>query len=74
MSARPRKRSLMVAGHRTSLSLEDGFWKALHDVAAQRGLSIPALVEEIDMSRAGGASLSGAVRLYLLDYFRQRAR
>ncbi|MGD9868726.1 MAG: ribbon-helix-helix domain-containing protein [Hyphomicrobiales bacterium] len=73
MSARPRKRSVMVAGHRTSLSLEDAFWKALHEVAAGRGVSVPVLVEQIDKTRAG-ASLSGAIRVYLLEDFRRRAR
>jgi len=63
-----RKRSVKIAGHSTSLSLEGVFWDALKEVAAARGLSLNALIEEIDRGR--GANLSSAVRIYLLDYFR----
>lgn len=63
-----RKRSVKIAGHSTSLSLEGVFWDALKEVAAVRGLSLNALIEEIDRGR--GANLSSAVRIFLLDYFR----
>jgi predicted DNA-binding ribbon-helix-helix protein len=63
-----RKRSVKIAGHSTSLSLEGVFWDALKEVAASRGLSINALIEEIDRGR--GANLSSAVRVYLLNHFR----
>lgn len=65
-----RKRSVKIAGHSTSLSLEGVFWNALKEVAAARGLSINALIEEIDRGR--GANLSSAVRVYLLDHYRTR--
>jgi predicted DNA-binding ribbon-helix-helix protein len=64
MSARVIKHSLVIAGHRTSISLEDAFWRALKDCASARGLSLPALVKEIDSTR-GDANLSSAIRVYL---------
>ena len=63
------KRSLTIAGHRTSISLEEPFWDALKDIAADRGLSLSALVAEIDNSRASGG-LSSSVRVYVLEYYR----
>jgi len=51
------KRSLTVAAHRTSISLEDAFWTGLRDIAASRGMTAAALVAEIDRNR-GGANLS----------------
>ena len=59
------KRSLTVAGHRTSLSLEPEFWQALRNAATARGLSVSTLVSEIDRTR-GSRNLSGAVRVWLL--------
>lgn len=59
------KRSLVVAGHSTSISLEDAFWSALKAVAQERGRSIAAVVGEIDQDRHG-ANLSSAIRVYLL--------
>ena len=63
------KRSIGIAGHRTSISLEDAFWDALRDLAAARGLSLPGLVAEIDQGR-GGANLSSAIRVYVLKAVR----
>jgi predicted DNA-binding ribbon-helix-helix protein len=60
-----QKRSLSIAGHRTSLALEPEFWSALAAVAAKRGLSLAGLVGEIDRAREGG-NLSSAVRVFLL--------
>jgi len=59
------KHSLVVAGHRTSISLEDAFWQALKAAAQSRDLSIAALVAEIDAGR-GAANLSSAIRVFLL--------
>ena len=59
------KRSLTIAGHRTSLSLEPEFWEALQKAAAKRKLTAAALVAEIDQSR-GERNLSSAVRVWLL--------
>ena len=67
------KRSLTVAGHRTSISLEDPFWEALAEIAAARRSSVAALVAAIDRGREGDASLSAAVRLFVLDWYRKAA-
>lgn len=62
-----RKRSVVIAGHRTSLSVEQAFWDALRRIAAARGLSLNRLIEEIDRDRsAAGGNLSSAVRVYVL--------
>jgi len=61
-----RKRSVTIAGHRTSISLEPEFWAALEAAAAARALSLPRLIGEIDRGRAG-RSLSSALRVFLLD-------
>lgn len=68
-----RKRSLTIAGHRTSISLEDAFWTALKQVAAEQGRTAADLVADIDSTR-GPSGLSSAIRTYLLDYYRQRCR
>jgi len=60
-----RKRSISIAGHRTSLSLEPEFWAALDAAARARGLSLARLVGEIDRERAG-RNLSSAIRVFLL--------
>ena len=65
-SARVLKRSLAIAGHRTSVSLEDAFWRRLQAIAAARGLSVSALAAEIDAAR-GEANLSSAIRVHVLE-------
>ena len=62
--SRLRKRSVLVAGHRTSVSLEDAFWEVLKELADQRGLSVNQLVAEVDEGRSG--NLSSALRVYVL--------
>ena len=64
-SGRVIKRSLVVAGHSTSVSLEEEFWMALKANAAARALSVAALVADIDRSRKG-ANLSSSLRVYCL--------
>jgi len=64
-----RKRSVTIAGHRTSLSLEEPFWQALKDQARAEGLSAAALIERIDRERT--TNLSSALRVYLLGRARQ---
>lgn len=63
---RPRKRSLAIAGHRTSISLEQPFWEGLRAIALERGVAIATLVAAIDAVR-GEASLSSAIRLFVYD-------
>jgi predicted DNA-binding ribbon-helix-helix protein len=64
--ARIVKRSLTISGHRTSISLEDPFWRRLKALAAERSQSLSALVAEIDASRLD-ANLSSAIRVYVLE-------
>jgi len=63
------KRSVRIAGHATSVSLEAAFWQGLSDIAAVRGLSVSALLAAIDASRSG--NLSSAIRLFVLDSARR---
>lgn len=65
-----QKRSMRIAGHRTSIALEAEFWRALEQIAATRGLSMPTLIASIDQKRAASApeaSLASAVRVYVLQ-------
>jgi predicted DNA-binding ribbon-helix-helix protein len=64
-----RKRSLIIAGHSTSLSLEDEFWQDLRAIARGRNLSLSALVGTIDAKRQG--NLSSALRLFVRDCYRR---
>ncbi|MCH8808493.1 MAG: ribbon-helix-helix domain-containing protein [Proteobacteria bacterium] len=65
MSQTVKKRSVEIAGHRTSLSLEEAFWRALKRIAARDGVSINKLIEQIDRERGG--NLSSTVRIYVLE-------
>ena len=69
---RPLKRSFTIRSHRTSISLEAPFWDALQSVANESNLPIAQLVARIDETR-GTTGLSSAVRLWLLEHYRQRA-
>lgn len=66
------KHSLTIAGHRTSISLENEFWTSLKAIAGLRRLSLAALVAEIDRGR-GTANLSSAIRLFVLEEVRRAA-
>ena len=66
------KRSLTVAGHRTSVSLEEPFWLALTEIAATRRSSVAALVAQIDRSRPTRTNLSAAIRVFVLDWYRKQ--
>ncbi|MDI1286279.1 MAG: ribbon-helix-helix domain-containing protein [Reyranella sp.] len=74
------KRSVTIDGHRTSISLEDAFWTELSAIARQRGLSLNALVAEIDRARGTlqgvdkGGNLSSALRLHVLDELKKARR
>ena len=70
--SRTLKRSVTLAGHRTSISLEEEFWDALQIIRQDRGTSINELISEIDQARAEqgyNVGLSSAVRVYVLNYF-----
>jgi len=66
------KRSIVVAGHKTSVSLEEAFWNGMKEISALRNITLSELVGEIDSNRQQG-NLSSAIRLFVLDYFRSRA-
>ena len=63
------KRSIVIAGHKTSVSLEDQFWDALKQIAAERKVTLSDVVQEVDQKRKQG-DLSSAIRLFVLDYYR----
>ena len=65
------KRSIVIGGHKTSVSLENEFWTSLKDIAKSRHSTLSGLVAVIDNRRLGG-NLSSAVRLFVLDYFRMQ--
>jgi predicted DNA-binding ribbon-helix-helix protein len=76
------KRSIVIAGHRTSISLEDTFWKALKDIAKTRGETLSEIVAAIDDKRQDGkydgkhdgkhgGNLSSAIRVFVLDHYRR---
>ena len=66
-----QKRSVRIAGHPTSISLEDAFWEALRELASDRKMRLSELVEEIDAGR-GQQNLSSAIRVFVLTSFRTR--
>jgi predicted DNA-binding ribbon-helix-helix protein len=66
------KRSIVIAGHKTSVSLEDAFWQGLKQIAAGRNLTLSDLVASIDHDRLQG-NLSSAIRLFVLDHYRSRS-
>jgi predicted DNA-binding ribbon-helix-helix protein len=66
------KRSIVIAGHKTSVSLEDAFWKGLKEIATSRDMTLSDLVASIDTDRRHG-NLSSAIRLFVLDHYRAQA-
>jgi predicted DNA-binding ribbon-helix-helix protein len=70
MSSGPVKRSVMIAGHATSISLEPIFWEALREAAAEEGLPLSALVARLDAKRIQAAdppNLASAIRVWLFE-------
>jgi predicted DNA-binding ribbon-helix-helix protein len=67
-----RKRSLTIAGHRTSLALEQEFWDGLEAMAAASSKSLPALIRDIDEER-DNANLSSAIRIAIVRWYRDEA-
>lgn len=64
-----KKRSITIAGHRTSISLEEPFWNALQDISRREGKALTSLISDIDKTRET-LSLSSAIRVYVLEAFR----
>jgi predicted DNA-binding ribbon-helix-helix protein len=63
------KRSVIIGGHKTSISLEDEFWSGLKEIAQAQGATVAQTVTEIDKTRQR-SNLSSAVRLFVLDWVR----
>src|ERR1700694_1077265 len=66
------KRSIVIAGHKTSVSLEDAFWRGLKDIASARNVTLSDIVASIDGDRRQG-NLSSAIRLFVREFYRAQA-
>ena len=66
-----KKRSIVVSGHATSISMEDAFWTSLGDIAKERKISLSALITQIDQERST-SNLSSAIRLFVLHEMQQK--
>lgn len=67
---RPKKHSLTLNGHRTSVSLEDAFWQAFCEISRGKNKTINGLAAEIDTARGVDLGLASAIRLYVLRHYR----
>ena len=65
------KRSVVIAGHKTSVCLEEEFWKSVKEIAAERDMTVTELVGEIDANREHD-NLSSAIRLFVIGVYRDR--
>jgi predicted DNA-binding ribbon-helix-helix protein len=63
------KRSIVIGGHKTSVSLEEPFWKGVKEIASKRDLTLSELIGSVDAGRLNG-NLSSAIRLFVLDHYR----
>jgi predicted DNA-binding ribbon-helix-helix protein len=72
VTGRPEKHSLTLNGHRTSVSLEPEFWRAFRAIAAEAGRPINDLAAEIDARRGVERGLASAIRVHVLEHFRER--
>jgi predicted DNA-binding ribbon-helix-helix protein len=68
-----KKRSIVVGGHKTSVSLEEAFWSGIKEISGARNMTMSELVGEIDANRHQG-NLSSAIRVFVLDHFKRRAQ
>lgn len=73
MSGRPRKHSLTLRGHRTSVSLEDAFWHEFRRIARDQDRALNDLAAEIDEGRGTEVGLASAIRVFVLDRVRERS-
>ena len=71
MTARPVKHSLTLKGHRTSVSLEDTFWRAFRDIATERGVALNVLAAEFDSARDPDVGLASAIRVFVFQTLRR---
>ena len=70
---RPKKHSLTLRGHRTSVSLEDPFWRAFVQIAQDENIPLNALATQIDEARKVDAGLASAIRIFVLKWYQSRA-
>lgn len=70
MSLRPKKRSLTLRGHATSVSLEDPFWAAFREIAMHDKIPITTLAERVDEMRDPQTGLATAIRVFVLEHYR----
>ena len=68
MKSKVVKRSIVIAGHKTSVSVEEAFWQGLKDIAAERTMTLSDLIGAIDSERQHG-NLSSAIRLFVLEHY-----
>jgi len=73
VKSRVSQRSIVIAGHKTSVSIEDEFWDSLKEIARERGMTLGELVAAIDAERQH-ANLSSAIRLFVLRVYRDQRR
>jgi predicted DNA-binding ribbon-helix-helix protein len=73
MKSLVKKRSIVIDGHKSSVSLEDEFWSSLQQMAASRSVTLSKIVGDIDTGRGEIGNLSSAIRLFVLAYYRERA-
>ena len=73
VSKRSTKRSITIADHKTSVSLENEYWDCLREIAVERAISLEALVAAIDANRQH-ANLSSAIRIFVLQFYRYQRR
>jgi predicted DNA-binding ribbon-helix-helix protein len=71
MPVKKLKRSVTIAGHRTSISLETDFWQALTDIAAEKKRPLARLIDEVDKREGRDQNLSSALRLFVLAHYRK---
>jgi predicted DNA-binding ribbon-helix-helix protein len=69
MNSRVKKRSIVIGGHKTSISLEDTFWTCLRQIARERATTVSELARMLDESRDGG-NLSSIIHMFVLDHYR----
>lgn len=70
-NAAPKKRSVRISGHETSITLEEPFWDALREIARENKVSVNKLMSDIDKDREG--NLSSALRVYILQHFQEKS-
>jgi len=74
MTVKKLKRSVTLAGHRTSISLEAEFWTALADIAAEKGRPLARIIDEVDKREGRDQNLSSALRVFVLAHYRAKGK